>query len=133
VLEHTADTGIIVSAPSLEELFARAAWGMFTVLTDVGTVRPEQEWTVSVTAADPASLLVRWLSELNYLHVTRHDLYCEFAVTRLDDRSLTATVRGEPIDLTRHLVHTEIKAVTYHALRLERSGDLWRAEVLFDL
>jgi SHS2 domain-containing protein len=132
-MEHTADTGIIVRAPALAELFARAAWGMFSVITDPATVQPRQEFSCALEADDLAMLLVRWLSELNFHHITRHEVYSRFAVSLVGETRLQAVVGGEAIEPGRHLVHTEIKAVTYHELRVEKHGDLWLAQVLFDL
>ncbi|MGQ9662469.1 MAG: archease [Kiritimatiellia bacterium] len=132
-LEHTADTGIIVKAPTLKELFQRAAWGLFATICAVDGVRPKRVFPISVTAPDREALLVRWLSELNFLHQTRRVLLCRFDVIRFKAESLDARVWGENISRVRHRVTTEIKAVTYYNLRIERQGRLWSASVLFDI
>ena len=54
-------------------------------------------------------------------------------VTDLTDQHLTAKVGGETIDPERHEIYTEIKAVTYHGLRIEQKGSRWYAEILFDV
>jgi SHS2 domain-containing protein len=132
-MDHTADRGIIVQATGLEELFARAAWGMFSIITDLNTVRPEHSEKIVVTASDQQALLVNWLSELNFQHVTRHRLFSHFRIVKLSDQHLEAEVQGEDIMLDRHTIHTEIKAVTFHGLKLEPAGNGWRAEIIFDL
>jgi SHS2 domain-containing protein len=132
-LDHTADAGIIVQATTLEELFARAAWAMFSLLTDVPIIQPRLSTRLSVEATDRPALLVRWLAELNFLHVTRHELYCRFDILSLSDTQLVAEVRGEKVDLTRHSVYTEIKAVTFHGLQIEPMGSGWKAQIIFDL
>jgi hypothetical protein len=53
-------------------LFERAAWGMFSVTTDVAAARATETSRISIDAPDRVALLVRWLSELNYRHVTEH-------------------------------------------------------------
>jgi len=40
---------------------------------------------------------------------------------------------GEAIDFSRHRVFGEIKAVTFHRLRVEQRDGIWMAEVLFDV
>jgi SHS2 domain-containing protein len=132
-VDHTADRGIIVQAADLEELFARAAWGMFSIITDLKTVNPAHSEKMVVTAPDREALLVRWLSELNFLHVTRHRLFCRFQIMLLSEREIVAEVGGEDIAPERHTIHTEIKAVTFHGLKLESAGTGWRAEIIFDL
>lgn len=133
LLDHTADTGILVRAPTLKELFSRAATGMFTLLTDIETVRPARAYDVELLARDRSSLLVNWLSELNYRHITRHLLFSRFDVVTLSSKRIAARVYGEPIDRERHIVHTEIKAATYHGLEFGREGKTWTVRIIFDL
>ena len=49
------------------------------------------------------------------------------------DAGLTATVRGEPFDPARHVLAHEVKAITYHELKVVRDGDQWLAEVIVDI
>jgi SHS2 domain-containing protein/predicted Zn-ribbon and HTH transcriptional regulator len=132
-LNHTADAGIIVRADDLASLFSRAAWGMFSLLTDVARVEPRNSEVVRLEGGDREGLLVQWLSELNFRHVTRRELYSRFDVREVNERLVDAQVWGEPIDATRHTVYTEIKAVTFHGLRVEQSTEGWRAQIIFDL
>jgi len=132
-VDHTADEGIIVRAESIRELLARAAWGMFSILTEMDLVRPLEETAVEIKAWDREELMVRWLSQLNFLHCTRHVVFCRFDVQEPDARHVAASVWGEPIDPARHVIHTEIKAVTFHGLEVVRDGPGWRARVLFDV
>ena len=132
-LDHTADAGIVVSADSLEELFARAAWGMFSIITDVPTVRNQSVERVSVTATDRDGLLLAWLSELNFRHATRHQVFGCFKIIELSEKKLIAEVSGEKIAPDRHTIYTEIKAVTFHGLQLEERDGGWRAQIIFDL
>jgi SHS2 domain-containing protein len=96
-------------------------------------VRPLQALQVVVEADDRADLMVRWLSELNFLHVTEGWLFCAFDLEERTDRRLVATVRGERIHPGRHVIYTEIKAVTYHGLEIRQDEDGWHAQVIFDL
>jgi SHS2 domain-containing protein len=136
-IDHTGDVGIVVDAASLEQLFARAAAGMFWVLTDPPAVRPREDRSVSVSAPDRDALLVRWLSELNFIHTTEHVLFSDFDVSvevEDDDLTLTATCRGEPVDRDRHTVYTEIKAVTFHGLHVDGDDETgWTVQVIFDM
>ncbi len=132
-LDHTADAGIIVHADNLKELFARAAWGMFSVITDVHKVKPAETIRIAVEAGDREALMVRWLSELNYRHVTEHWLLSRVDVLAVTDRRLEADVQGEKTDPARHTIYTEIKAITFHALRIEQIDHRWKAAIIFDL
>lgn len=133
-LEHTADEGIRAWGRNLSDLFAAAGRGMFAVIADVESVRPERVREVELSADSAEELLHDWLEELNGLHQVNGELYCELDVeVREDGRRLRATVRGEPMDPDRHSLGIEVKAVTWHDFRLEETADGFRATVLFDV
>jgi SHS2 domain-containing protein len=132
-VDHTGDIGIRISAASQDQLFERAAWGMFWVVTDLDRVRPLWAERVAVSGSDMESLLLRWLSELNYLHITRGMLFCRFSVLELSGHRLVAEVSGEKYDPDRHTVFTEIKAVTFHGMEVRQSASGWEVQVIFDM
>ncbi|MCF7708689.1 MAG: archease [Verrucomicrobia bacterium] len=131
--EHTADIGMQIRAPSLEKLFERAAHGMFTLITEIEDVDPQEEREVRIEGTDLEHLVQRWLSELNYLHVTQELVFRRFHVSEITDNKITAEVEGEQITPGKHAILTEIKAVTYHGLKIENLQGEWILRVLFDL
>lgn len=132
-IDHTGDIGIEVTASNRIQLFERAAWGLFSILTAPQAVEPREAHAVTVEGTDPVDLMVKWLSELNFLHVTQHVLFSKFTIDELTDTRLAATVWGEPIDPDRHTVYTEVKAITYHQLEIEETDDGWRVQIIFDM
>jgi SHS2 domain-containing protein len=46
---------------------------------------------------------------------------------------LRATVRGERLDPARHPLKLLIKAVTYHGLRIDHTGEGYAATIIFDV
>ena len=133
ILDHTADVGLEAHGSDLPQLFANAARGMFSIISDLDSIQPTRQIPVSVSADGLEDLLVAWLSELLYLFNTRQMLFGRFDISEMDDHHLKATAFGEPIDLARHDLLAEIKAVTYHGLDVSRTGQLWTATVLFDI
>lgn len=133
ILDHTADIGLEAHGRDLAELFANAARGMFSVITDLDSIQPTQPVPVSLTADGLEDLLVAWLSELLYLFSTRNMLFGRFEISEIDDHHIQATAFGQPVDPSRHELLTEIKAVTFHDLKLEKVNDAWQAKVLFDI
>ncbi len=51
----------------------------------------------------------------------------------LDDKHLTARCRGKVLDGERSERSVEIKAVTYHDLRIQKCGDIYEVTVIFDV
>ncbi len=132
-LDHTADEGIQVDAPTFPALLERLAWGMFYLLVDLERVEPRTITRVDVEAPDREALVVRWLSELNYRHLSRKLLFSRFHVRRATRQKVEGEAWGEPLDPERHPLYTEIKAVTFHGLRVGREKGIWTAQVLFDV
>jgi len=131
--EHTADVGLRARAAPLDDLFADIARAMFSVLVaHPAAIRPVEELSLQLSGDRLDDLLFDWLAELLYRFETRRLLLAEFEV-RVNDAGLSATVRGEPIDRARHELDVEIKAITYHGLRVEQNNDGWLAEVIVDL
>src|SRR5438093_1030865 len=95
-IEHTADVGIRAYGSTLDDLFANAAEGMFSLVADLGSVKAVGEIEVRLEAEDLPTLLLRWLSELLYIHETQRLLFASFEV-HVDGTSLRGCARGDPI------------------------------------
>jgi SHS2 domain-containing protein len=131
--EHTADLGLRVRAADLNTLFAEAAEAISTaIVEDVGTIEPREPLAVRIDGTDRAYLLFDWLRELLYRFYAERRLFRRFEV-RVNDDGLDATAWGEPYDADRHPLSHEVKAITYHRLRVDRDGDGWLAEVIVDI
>jgi len=129
-LEHTADVSIRAFGATPEALFANAAAGMFSLIVNLDTVEEKGESRVEVEGSDLPNALVRFLSELLYVHETQHVVLKTFDVS-VDGFRVEAVARGEEIDAHRHELLLNVKAVTYHNL----SVDLAKGEavVVFDI
>jgi SHS2 domain-containing protein len=131
--EHTADLGIRVRASDFNALLIEAARGLFSaIVDDLETVRPEQRIDVEVTGTEPELLLFDWLNELLFRFDTEHLVFGRFEV-RSGEGKVTGSAQGEPLDRSRHEINHEVKAITYHGLRVEHQPEGWLAEVIVDI
>ena len=131
--EHTADLGLRVRAPDLDTLFVEAARALFAaIVEDPGTVRPAQEVAVRIGGEEREYLLFDWLKALLYHFDVEHLLFGRFEA-HVGEGGLTGTAWGEPLDRDRHALEHEVKAITYHGLRVEQTADGWLAEVIVDI
>jgi SHS2 domain-containing protein len=131
--DHTADLGLRAWGPDLNTLFADIARALTTSFVDnPETIRPTRQEQLDIESSSLDYLLFDWLSELLYRYETEQLLFFEFDV-RIDELSLAATVRGEPADPDRHRLSHEVKAITYHGLKVEKQPDEWLAEVIVDI
>ena len=131
--EHTADLGLRARAPELNELFEECARALFAaIVDDLDTVRADIQVTVEIEGDDLEYLLFDWLRELLYRFDAEHMLFSSFQV-QVSEHGLRGNAMGEPLDPARHVLSHEVKAITYHTLRVQREGEEWVAEVIVDI
>jgi SHS2 domain-containing protein len=131
--DHTADLGLRIRAPDLNTLFAEAAQALFAVIVDdLATVNPVQEVKVELKGDDREYLLFDWLKELLYRFDAEQLLFSRFTVN-VTGEGLAGSAWGEPLDRTRHSLAHEVKAITYHGLKVEPTADGWLAEIIVDI
>jgi SHS2 domain-containing protein len=131
--EHTADIGLRARAAELDRLFEDAARALFSVIVaNPESIQPVQQVEFCLSGTHYDDLLFDWLAELLYTCDTRRLVFNQFHV-HLNDDGLTATARGEPIERKRHALDKEVKAITYHGLKVERDDGGWLAEVIVDI
>lgn len=135
VFEHTADIGLRIQAATLEELFSEAAAGLFLLIVEnLDDVRQTEEVEIELPRQGDAYdfLLFDWLNDLLYRFNAQRMLFANFDV-HFADNSLRATAWGEPLDHARHRLEHEVKAITYHALKVAQETGGWIAEVIVDI
>ena len=133
VFEHTADMGLRMRAADLNTLFSEAGRALFSVIAgDLQEVKPVEERRFSIAGDDREYLFFDWLAELLYVFEVEHMLFAEFEV-EVGPEGLTAVARGEPVDPERHHLEREVKAITYHELKVEADQNGWLAEVIIDI
>ena len=133
IFDHTADVGIIVRGQTLEEMFEKSAYAMFDLIVHADKIEPIRKVRVSIKSPTLEDLLVDWLSELLYVFSTELFVMNEFDVkiNKNEEFFLEAVCWGEGYSKRKHKIKTEIKAVTYHELKInEKEGYL---KVLFDI
>jgi len=128
-----ADVGLSARADSLGELFAALAEGLSDVICVRPQVRPARRWAVAAAAEDVEALAVDFLGAVLAAIQTDHFLVASAEVGKIDSGRVEAELIGEPYDPARHELKIEVKAVTYHLLRIAREAGQWVGRVVLDL
>lgn len=135
-IDHTADVAADLDGGSPGELFTSAARALTDTISPIEGVRPLVPQSVTLDAPSLEDLLVDWLNELLYLFEVQNVLVSDSDVT-LEERGgrwlLSATVRGEPFDPSRHPSRVLVKSATYHGLHVTHEQGTWRARIVFDI
>jgi SHS2 domain-containing protein len=133
VIDHTADFGIHVYGSDSKELFANAAWALFDLITEMDRLTGLESFQIEVSGDDWSDLMVNWLREVLYLWNGKELLLKKVRILSLSETELSATVECDPFNPDCHIIKTEIKAVTYHQIRVNRSASGWEAMIIFDV
>jgi SHS2 domain-containing protein len=133
VTPRQSDLAVKVLGNSQADLFANSAFALFDVMTDVEKVAIKERMPLEVEGADRDDLMVNWMRELLYLYQGSGYLLKEFHIRDAKDTSVKAEVFGEKIDPDRHEIKKEILAVAYHQSRMQKTGDQWTAQVIFEI
>lgn len=134
-IEHTADIGLRVYGKTLEALFKNAAVALFSLLAQCRSSK-SRERIIELTAATEEDLFVNWLNELISIFYTYKFLPCAYNILIEDSQKtkiLTANIKGQIFSPYKNKVGMEIKAATYHNLKIERNRRGYKAEVIFDV
>jgi SHS2 domain-containing protein len=130
-IPHTADWSFRAFGHDLAELFENSALAVFSMegAVPLSETEPETTRTVEVSGIDYESLLVNWLSELLYMQESNRETYYHFRIETLSPTRLQARVSARRDGKIDKLV----KAVTYHNLKIEQTGDEWQAVIVVDV
>jgi SHS2 domain-containing protein len=131
--EHTADLGLRIRSGDLNALFAEAGRALFSLIVDnLGDVRTAEEIPFTIKGNEAEDLLHDWLTELLFTFHVHRKLLAKFQMN-INTTGLTAIAQGENIDPQRHEINLEIKAITWHGLKVVQTPDGWMAEVIVDI
>ncbi len=136
-VEHTADIAVDISAISIEGLFKTSAKAWQDII--LGKYKPsdDEQLSIEIKADSLEVLLVDFLSELNYLLLTKKWIFSTTKkitiVSNDDEMILKVLLKGENFDIQKHELKAEIKAVTYHQMKIERVGNSYTTRIVFDI
>jgi SHS2 domain-containing protein len=128
LLAHTGDLRAELAAPDLSGLYAEAAALVRETVAGDSPVAATDARRVRLDGEEESERFFRFVRELLYLFDTER--FLPAAVTLLGDE---ARIAGERFDPARHVAERQVKALTRHRFRFERSADGLVAELVFDL
>jgi len=136
LLPHTADGKFQAFGRTLEEAFSNAALALASLMWDWSAVEPKASVPVQVRGRDHEQLLVKFLDEVIYLKETRR-----FLVGRVQGLAIEAGPEGLTLvaeflgdqSSDRYEFHGEVKAATYHEMKIIRDGTGCSVQVVVDM
>ena len=135
--DHTADIAVEVSAETFEDLFSISAAAWLHAVLEKPNVRSSKIRTITITAGTVEELLVNFLSEINYLLLSKKWIFASVKKIRIRFEEklfhLSADIAGENLNFDKHALKEEIKAVTYHQMVIEKKKNKYSTKIVFDI
>ena len=130
MLDHAADVMVRCKGKDLEECFENAAYAMFDQIVDATRIEHTLTREIEISANDDEERLYSFLSELLFVMDCDSLVFNDFKVSIINDK-VRCIAKGEPLDVKKHHARSEIKAVTYHMLSVDRNEP--SVTVIFDV
>ena len=133
IFEHTADAGIRAESPTLSEAFNEVSLAFTEIVTGGSLPNKKTNFRIEIKATTLDSLLVNYISHLIYLFDTENFLVSSAAITvKTESCTISGTLEGDFYDESKHGYGVEIKAVSYHMLKISE-GPPSEIVVILDL
>jgi len=140
LIDHTADIGMEIFGRTKKELFINAALALSSIMiqasgneSKMSRKAKERIKIRTVEGADVEDLLINFLRELLYLFNGLGLVMKNYTIAECSTKRLVVQLVVEPFNNREHLIKTELKAVTYHGLSVEKIKTGWKARVIFDV
>ncbi len=126
-MDHATDAFVEVNAKDLKEAFSVTADVVINITIDQEKVEERGQKEFSAFGKDLRYLLFSWLEEITFVLITEG-----FAIRRIkfsieEDNGFTihAIAFGEPLDFKKHNFKVEIKAPTFHEMKIEQNNGVF--------
>jgi len=133
IIDHTADIGIVAYGADIKQVFVNAALGLFNLMAEPDDFKEDIKREMELSAEDVEILLVEWLNELIYIFDVEHIFFKRFEIDKLSSNQIRAKCFGEKIKPGQHKLKREVKAATYHMLRINKEDGGYKVQVIFDI
>lgn len=132
-----ADAAFEAEGRTLPELFTSAALATTNVMVrNLEAVEPKTERNVALEAEDAEYLLYKFLQEIIYYKDAEMLLFGKYDVSirSVDGQyELKAKFYGEKLDMEKHNLIVDVKAVTWHKFEVKQTKRGWKAVVVLDI
>lgn len=131
-----ADIAYDAYGKSYDELFYNSALALFECSAELDKVEKKKEKKIKLENEDIEKLLFDFLNEIVYIKDVDYMIFKDLDVKILKKDNnfvLKATLYGEGIDMEKHELGNDIKAVTYHQFKIYEEKNGYRARIVIDI
>ncbi len=130
-----ADVAFEATGKTIEEMFESAAKALTnSMVSDLKAIEAKKTISIKVESKDAERLLHDFLQEILFYKDAENLIFSEYSikVSRSDGYLLEADMKGEEINMDKHDLVVDVKAVSWHRYKVEEKEG-WRAFVILDV
>jgi SHS2 domain-containing protein len=137
MIEHTADVGVRAEAPDPAALLEEAALALAEISADLADRSGPAIESFEVVATDPEGLVYAWLNELIAMAEARGEALVGAQALHVQHAGGSWIAGGQagfvPFRAGRARSRMQVKAATYHGLRVVAEPEGWTLDVYLDV
>ncbi len=128
-----AEAAFEAKGKDLKELFTSCADAFIDTSANPKTIKSSKKIDISVKADDIEKLLYEFLEELVFLKDSEEIVFNKVNISQINEKSLKATAIGDKISPDKQELRADVKAITMHKFKVEKTKDGWKAMVVMDI
>lgn len=134
--DTTADIGVKAYGKTFEEAFKNAALATMNLITDIDEIKPNLTLDVSITSEDLYGLLYDWITEVLIMLYSDSFIASKYNITITKNNSeyeLNAKIVGDTYNTNIYNYKTEVKAITYHLMKISKKDNNIQLKFILDI
>ncbi|MCX7874662.1 MAG: archease [Melioribacteraceae bacterium] len=137
LIDHTADIAMVVDGNSIEELFISACNGWKFITIENSNDRIESSKKFLFNGNSYEELLIELINELNFQLLVKKFVFT--TVNKITFSKFNSSIQldieifGQRFNYEKHLIKEEIKAVTFHQMKIVNEKGLFTTKIVFDI
>jgi len=133
-----ADIAYEAYGKDLNELFENAAFAVFELSANLETVEAKNKIEVKLENDKIDNLLYDFLSEILFLKDSKYMVFKKVKVEIKEDKQskkykLKSVLEGDTINPQKQQLENDIKAITMHMFKMEKTKSGYKATVVVDI
>ncbi|MBI2130717.1 archease [Candidatus Woesearchaeota archaeon] len=131
-----ADIAFEAYGKDYNELFENCAQAIFSLTADTKTIKPKIKKELKIEDGKIDGLLYDFLSDILYLKDAEALIFCRCKVSienKYKKFMLNCVLEGDTINPKTQALDNDIKAVTMHMFKVEKTSNGYKATVVVDI
>ncbi|WP_455644688.1 archease [Methanosphaera sp.] len=134
--DTTADIGIEVNTDNLNDAYIQSSLATLNLITDIEKIKPKIIKDILIESEDEYGLLYDWITEILILLNSEDFMASEYDINiKRENNSyiISGTVSGDIYNTNIYNYKTEVKAITYHKMEIEKEDNNYKIRFIVDI